>query len=55
MKTKHLVLRVTEEFKARVKKAAERDNKSLSAYVVDLVLADFAKKEKKNELQNGCK
>lgn len=44
MKTKHIVVKVTEEFKKRVKKAAERDNKTLSSYVRDCLLEDFKRK-----------
>lgn len=49
MKTKHIVVKVTEVFKKRVKKAAERDNKTLSSYVRDCLLEDF-KRKGKNEI-----
>lgn len=46
MKTKHIVVRVTEAFKERVRKIAGRDNKSMSDYVSDLIRADLKKREK---------
>ena len=46
MKTVHLVVKATEEFKNRVRKAAERDNKTMSSYVRDCLLEDFKRKGK---------
>jgi hypothetical protein len=46
MKTELVVIKATKAFKKRVKEAAERENKTLSSYVRDCILADFNKKEK---------
>ena len=42
MKTEKIEIRTTPEFKERVKKAADRENKSLSQFISDSVLLLFA-------------
>jgi len=48
MKTKTIMVMVTEDFKERVRKAANHDNKSLSAYVIDCLLVDLKKRKVEN-------
>jgi uncharacterized protein (DUF1778 family) len=38
MKTEKIEIRTTKEFKNRVRRAAERDNKTVSQYMTDSVL-----------------
>ncbi len=45
MKKTQIVLRSTEDFKNRVKRAAGIDNKNASEYIRDLILEDLKKKE----------
>ena len=45
-KTKTIMILVTEEFKSRVQKASEIDNKTITGYVTDCLLTDIIKKEK---------
>jgi len=45
-KTKTIMIMVTEESKLRVQTAAEIDNRTITAYVTDCLLADIIKKEK---------
>jgi len=47
MKTEHIVVKATKEFKEKVKQVAVENNKTLSGYVTDCILSDL-KKEKKN-------
>ncbi len=47
-KTKHLVIKVTQEFKDKVCKVASSDNKSMSAYVTECILVDLKKRGLKN-------
>lgn len=46
MKTEWVQIRINEVLKARIKQEAEREGKSISEYILDLVKADIAKKEK---------
>lgn len=46
MKNENIVIRVSEELKNRAKQEAEREGKSLSEYILDLIKFDLAKKEK---------
>lgn len=46
IKTENIIIRVSEELKNRAKQEAEREGKSLSEYILDLVKIDLAKKEK---------
>lgn len=46
MKTEDLHIRINEVLKERIKQEAEREGKSISEYILDLVKADIAKKEK---------
>ena len=43
-KTKTIMIMVTEEFKERVQNAADHDNKTLTGYVTDCLLADLNKR-----------
>ena len=47
-KHKTIMIMVTDEFKIRVKKAAAQDNKTMTGYVTDCLLADLNKRDKKN-------
>ena len=44
MKNKDIRFLVTENFKKEIAKAATQDNKTLSGYITDCVLADLKKR-----------
>lgn len=48
MKTTHMVVKATKEFKEKVKNAAISDNTTLSGYITSLINVDLKKRE-----QNG--
>lgn len=47
MKTKHIVVKATEEFKEKAIAAAKSDEKTLSGYVTSLINADLKKRDLK--------
>lgn len=51
MKNKDIRFLVTESFKNEIANAAKEDNKSLSGYITDCVLADL-KKRRKRDVKN---
>ncbi len=51
MKTKTIMIMVSNDFKKRVQKAAIEDNKTLTGYVTDCILTDLKKREKKNGIK----
>ena len=53
MKTKTIMIMVSESFKNRVKKAAIEDNKTLTGYVNDLILSDLKKRDKKHGIDKN--
>lgn len=44
-KTKTIMILATEDFKKRVQKAAIEDNKTLTGYITDCLLADLKKRD----------
>ena len=46
MKTEHIVVKSTIEFKKRVKLMAEKDNKTLSSFVRDCILEHIDRAQK---------
>ena len=44
MKTKDIRILVTEEFKKDVLEVSEKDNKTMTGYITDLILEDFKRR-----------
>lgn len=51
MKRELVQIKMTESLKSEVKKVCDSDSKTMTGYIVDLILADF----KKRGLRNGTK
>ena len=49
-KTDMLKVRITPELKAKIHAAADADNRTVSGYVINLIMRDIAKKQKSGEL-----
>ena len=49
-KTDMLKVRITPELKAEIHAAAEAENRTVSGYIVNLIMRDIAKKQKSGEL-----
>ena len=50
IKTDMLKVRITPELKAKIHAAADADNRTVSGYVINLIMRDIAKKTKSGEL-----
>ena len=50
IKTDMLKVRITPELKAKIHAAAEDENRTVSGYIVNLIMRDIAKKQKSGEL-----
>ena len=50
IKTDMLKVRITPELKAKIHAAADADNRTVSGYVINLIMRDIAKKQKSGEL-----
>lgn len=46
MKNKYLTIRIDEQTLEAAKKAAERDNRTLTSYIINLIKKDFEKEKK---------
>lgn len=51
IKTDMLKVRITPELKAEIQAAAESENRTVSGYVINLIMRDIAKKHKSGELK----
>ncbi len=51
IKTDMLKVRITPELKAETQAAADVENRTLSGYVINLIMRDIAKKQKSGELK----
>ena len=49
-KTDMLKVRITPDLKAKIHAAADADNRTVSGYVINLIMRDIAKKQKSGEL-----
>ena len=50
VKTDMLKVRITPDLKAKIQAAADADNRTVSGYIVNLIMRDIAKKQKSGEL-----
>ena len=50
IKTDMLKVRITPELKAKIQAAADAENRTVSGYVINLIMRDIAKKQKSVEL-----
>ena len=50
IKTDMLKVRITPDLKAKIQAAAEAENRTVSGYIVNLIMRDIAKKQKSGEL-----
>lgn len=50
VKTDMLKVRITPELKAEIQAAADAENRTVSEYIVNLIMRDIAKKAKPGEL-----
>ena len=50
IKTDMLKVRITPDLKAKIQAAADADNRTVSGYIVNLIMRDIAKKQKYVEL-----
>lgn len=50
IKTDMLKVRITPDLKAKIQAAAETENRTVSGYIVNLIMRDIAKKKKSGEL-----
>ena len=50
IKTDMLKVRITPDLKAKIQAAAEAENRTVSGYIVNLIMRDIAKKQKSVEL-----
>ena len=50
VKTDMLKVRITPDLKAKIQAAADADNRTVSGYIVNLIMRDTAKKQKSGEL-----
>ena len=50
IKTDMLKVRITPDLKAKIQAAAEAENRTVSGYIVNLIMRDIAKKKKSGEL-----
>ena len=50
IKTDMLKVRITPELKAKIQAAADTDNRTVSGYIINLIMRDIDKKSKSVEL-----
>ena len=50
VKTDMLKARITPDLKAKIQAAADAENRTVSGYIVNLIMRDIAKKQKSGEL-----
>ena len=50
IKTDMLKVRITHDLKAKIQAAADAENRTVSGYIVNLIMRDIAKKQKSGEL-----
>lgn len=50
IKTDMLKVRITPDLKAKIQAAAEAENRTVSGYIVNLIMRDIAKKQNSGEL-----
>lgn len=50
IKTDMLKVRITPDLKAKIQAAADAENRTVSGYIVNLIMRDIAKKQKSGEL-----
>ena len=50
VKTDMLKVRITPELKAKIQAAADADNRTVSGYIINLIMRDIDKKSKSVEL-----
>lgn len=50
IKTDMLKVRITPDLKAKIQAAAEAENRTVSGYIVNLIMRDIDKKQKSGEL-----
>ena len=55
IKTDMLKVRITPDLKSKIQAAAEAENRTVSGYIVNLIMRDIAKKQKSVELKTGRK
>ena len=51
IKTDMLKVRITPDLKAKIHAAADADNRTVSGYVINLIMRDIDKKSKSGELK----
>ena len=51
IKTDMLKVRITPDLKAKIQAAADAENRTVSGYIVNLIMRDIAKKQKSGELK----
>ena len=52
IKTDMLKVRITPDLKAKIQAAADAENRTVSGYIVNLIMRDIAKKQKSGELNS---
>lgn len=52
IKTDMLKVRITPDLKAKIQAAAEVENRTVSGYIVNLIMRDIAKKQESGELNS---
>lgn len=52
MKRKLVQIKMTESFKSEVKKVCDSDSKTMTGYIVDLILNDFKKRGLRNAMED---
>lgn len=50
IKTDMLKVRITPDLKAKIQAAADAENRTVSGYIINLIMRDIAKKQKSVEL-----
>lgn len=50
IKTDMLKVRITPDLKAKIQAAADADNRTVSGYIINLIMRDISKKQKSVEL-----
>ena len=53
IKTDMLKVRITPDLKAKIQSAADAENRTVSGYIVNLIMRDIAKKQKSGELKTS--
>ena len=53
IKTDMLKVRITPDLKAKIQAAADAENRTVSGYIVNLIMRDIAKKQKSGELKTS--